>query len=101
MDKRSSKSDSRFNENEEKRGIERQFHKEEDDNGKAFTKAESDLSLGDSIRNNADVNGTTFGMDSNTAKFSNVGKKNQARKEEDGIDSASEEDIDNLTKGNR
>src|SRR6476620_1751234 len=44
--------------------------------GNDVTNPENDLSLGNSIRNEGDVSGTTFGDQSNPAKFSNIGGAN-------------------------
>jgi len=65
-----------------------QFREEDNTKGKESTKTKNDSALRDSIRNNADVNGTTLGIESNTSKFSDLGKKNKARKEEDGVSNA-------------
>ena len=88
MENRSSKDESRFNEEDERKGIERQFREEDNTKGKESTKTKNDSALRDSIRNNADVNGTTFGIESNTSKLSDLGKKNKAWKEEDGVSNA-------------
>jgi hypothetical protein len=58
MENRSSKDESRFNEEDERKGIERQFREEDNTKGKESTKTKNDSALRDSIRNNTDVNGT-------------------------------------------
>jgi len=77
--------DAEFNGRNEEKSMQQEFNKErsEEQNKK------DDLSLSDSIRNQADVNGTTFGADSNSAKFSNIGDKNQRNSENNNADSNS------------
>lgn len=66
-----------FNGKNEKAAMDQEYHEEHDGKQKAFTKTENKLSMGDSIRNFADVNGTTFGPESNPAKFGHMGDNNQ------------------------
>lgn len=66
-----------FNGKNERAAMDREFQEEHDNQKDEFSKTENDLSLGNSIRNVADVNGTTFGPDSNPAKFSHIGGKDQ------------------------
>jgi len=66
-----------FNGKNEKTAMDREFHEEHDNHKDEFSKTENDLSLGNSIRNFADVNGTTFGPESNPAKFSHIGGKDE------------------------
>ena len=72
----------KFNGGNEREEMNERFHEEHDKNQDEITKTENELSLENSVRNFGDVNGSTFGADSNTAKFSNLGDKNQARKGE-------------------
>jgi hypothetical protein len=74
------KNQSEFNGRNERQNMQQEHQQEESANNE--TRVGNDLSLGNSERNFGDVNGSTFGMDSNTAKFSNVGEKNQSRKGE-------------------
>lgn len=70
-----------FNGRDERKSMKEEYHNEHDNNSNEFTKKD-DLSLNNSIRNQGDVNGSTFGAASNTSQFSNIGKKNQSRKGE-------------------
>lgn len=67
-----------FNGADEQQGIKEAAQKERTDNNDV-TKTENDLSLGNSIRNYGEVSGTTFGDQSNPAKFSNIGGNNQGQ----------------------
>lgn len=68
-----------FNGRDEEEGIKEAAQSERaTEAGKDVTSTENDLSLGNSIRNDGDVSGTTFGDQSNTAKFSSIGN-NQGR----------------------
>lgn len=84
-----------FNRQNEQEGMQDASRDERNTTGDEFSKTSSDLSEGDSARNFGEVSGTTFGMESNTAKFSNIGPKNQARKGE-----ANEGNNGNMNNGN-
>lgn len=71
-----------FNEQNEQAAMQNRARDEHHQNPEQFSKTKNDLSLGNSIRNEGDVNGSTFGADSNPARFSNLGQKNNVRKEE-------------------
>ena len=71
--------DNEFNGKNEKEALDKQFHKEHADNPDAFSKTENELSTGNSIRNFGEVSGTTFGAESNPAKFSNIGADDQGQ----------------------
>jgi len=73
-----------FNGKDEQQGIQEAAQKERADDNNAVTKTENDLSLGNSIRNYGEVSGTTFGDQSNPAKFSNIGGNNQGQQETGG-----------------
>lgn len=73
-----------FNGQNERSELREQSQQERQQGKGAFSQTENELSTGSSVRNFADVNGTTFGEQSSTSKFSNLGDKNQDRK---GIDS--------------
>lgn len=83
-----------FNDRNEKQEMREQSQQERSQNPESYPKTENELSLGNSIRNFGDVNGTTFGSDSNPAKFSNVGQKNKAR-----TGAAGEGNIEDLNPG--
>jgi hypothetical protein len=85
--------DPRFNNRNQQEGIKEEAEKERAANPGAFSPTGDELSLDDSIRTQGQVSGSTFGMESNTAKFSNLGPKNQARK--------GDVDMDALNKANR
>ncbi len=70
-----------FNGSDERKSMKQEFQKEHDNNSNAFTKKD-DLSLNNSIRNQGDVNGSTFGASSNPTQFSNIGQKDQTSEEE-------------------
>lgn len=74
--------DAEFNGRNEEQGIKKAMEQERADNAGEFSKTNNELSIGDSERNFGEVSGTTFGDQSNTAKFSNIGTKNQERKGE-------------------
>jgi hypothetical protein len=74
-----------FNGVNQQQGMQEEFQKERETNPDELSKID-DMSLDDSIRNYAEVSGSTFGMESSTAKFSNIGQKNQARKGEGDAD---------------
>ena len=71
-----------FNGRDEQQGIKEAMQQERAENPGEYSKTENEMSLGDSERNFGEVSGTTFGDQSNTAKFSNIGTKNQERKGE-------------------
>ena len=72
--------DPEFNRVDEQQSIKEAAQKERaTESGKDVTSTENDLSLGNSIRNYGEVSGTTFGDQSNTAKFSNMGDNNQGQ----------------------
>src|SRR5436190_24281458 len=73
-----------FNGRDEQEGIKEEMQKERTENPGEFSKTDDDTSMGDSERNYGQVSGTTFGDQSNTARFSNIGTKNQAMKGEGG-----------------
>lgn len=66
-----------FNGRDERQGIKEAAQEERASNTNDVANTENELSLGDSERNYGEVSGTTFGIQSNTAKFSNIGAKNQ------------------------
>lgn len=70
--------------------MDREYHEEHDGRQDEFTKTENELSLGNSIRNFADVNGTTFGPESNPAKFSHIGGKDELVRNSDDNSSSSD-----------
>lgn len=74
MNRNKKRNEPEFNNSNEREDMQNESRKEE--NNIDATKRD-DMSLGDSIRNYADVSGTTFGMDSNPAKFSNIENVNQ------------------------
>jgi len=74
--------DAEFNGRNEEQGIKKAMEQERADNAGELSKTDNELSMGDSERNFGEVSGTTFGDQSNTAKFSNIGTKNQERKGE-------------------
>lgn len=82
-----------FNGRDERKSMKEEFHKEQDNNSEEFTKKD-ELSLNNSIRNQGDVNGSTFGASGNTSQFSNIGQKNQTRKGEnnDNTENVSQQD---------
>ena len=84
-----------FNGVNQHEGLREAFQKEHDADPEAYTKPTDELSLDDSTRTYGEVSGTTFGMQSNTAKFSNIGQKNQARKGE------SNANIEDVNKANQ
>jgi hypothetical protein len=84
-----------FNGVNEHDGLRETFENEHNNDPEAFAKTGDELSLGDSVRTYGEVSGTTFGMQSNTAKFSNIGQKNQERK---GEGDANVEDVNNANK---
>src|SRR5579875_3094530 len=57
-----------------------EYEKEKNTREDASPKASDELSTAGSMRNYGEVSGSTFGDESNTAKFSNMGAKNQERK---------------------
>lgn len=71
-----------FNNTNEREGMQEAFQQEHQDHQDDITKTGNDLSMGDSIRDFGEVSGTTFGAESNPAKFSNMGQKNQTHKGE-------------------
>jgi len=71
-----------FNGRDEQQGIKEAMQQERAENPGEYSKTENEMSLGDSERNFGELSGTTFGDQSNTAKFSNIGTKNQERKGE-------------------
>lgn len=77
--------------------MQEEFEKERSTDQNEFTKTGDDLSLGDSIRTEGEVSGSTFGDNSAPAKFSNIGQKNQTRKGEGpdvNIEDVNKEDIE-------
>ncbi len=64
----------------EPEGIKEEMLQEHAENLGEFNKTNNEMSVGDSERNYGQVSGTTFDDQSNTAKFSNIGTKNQAMK---------------------
>ena len=82
-----------FNGLDEQQGIKKSMQQERAENPGEYSTTENEMSMGDSTRNYGEVSGTTFGDQSNTAKFSNIGTKNQDRKEEgDGSGNLNEQD---------
>jgi hypothetical protein len=81
MSKDKSNKDTRFNNVNERQGMDEEFEKEQNAS-KEETNTNDEMSSGNSIRNFGEVSGTTFGSKSNTAKFSNIGRKNQEQKGE-------------------
>jgi len=82
-----------FNGLDEQQGIKKAMQQERAENPGEYSTTENEMSMGDSTRNYGEVSGTTFGDQSNTAKFSNIGTKNQDRKEEgDGSGNLNEQD---------
>jgi hypothetical protein len=73
-----------FNGRNEQEGIKDAMQQERAESPGEFSKTDDQMSTGDSERNYGQVSGTTFGDQSNTAKFSNIGTKNQAMKGEGG-----------------
>ena len=73
-----------FNGRNEQEGIKEAMQQERAEDPGEFSKTGDERSEGDSERNFGQVSGTTFGDQSNTAKFSNIGTKNQAMKGEGG-----------------
>jgi hypothetical protein len=64
--------------------MQEKFNYERDAGSEEFSR-QDEMNLGDSIRNQPEV-GATFGEESSTARFSNVGQKNKARKAEGDTD---------------
>jgi hypothetical protein len=81
-----------FNGRNEQEGIKEEMQKERAENPGEFSKTDNEMSMGDSERNYGQVSGTTFGDQSNTAKFSNIGTKNQAMKGEGSSSNLNEQD---------
>lgn len=73
--------DPRFNHTNERKAMDEEFEKEQNASNEE-TKTNDEMSTGNSIRNFGEVSGTTFGSESNTSKFSNIGRKNQEQKGE-------------------
>ena len=87
-----------FNGKDEQQGIQAAAQKERtSEEGNDVTNPENDLSLGNSIRNYGEVSGTTFGDQSNPAKFSNIGNSNQGQQ---GADSGTNLNDSNRAAGN-
>jgi hypothetical protein len=73
-------SNAELNGRNEQEGIKEEMQRERAENPGEYSKTDDEMSVGDSERNYGQVSGTTFGDQSNTAKFSNIGTKNQAMK---------------------
>jgi len=81
MSKDKSNKDTRFNNVNERKGMDEEFEKEQNAS-EDQAKTNDEMSTGNSIRNFGEVSGSTFGSESNTSKFSNIGRKNQEQKGE-------------------
>jgi len=81
-----------FNNVNERKGMNEEFQKEENAQSPSTN---NELSTGNSIRNYGEVNGTTFGAESNTAKFSTTGQKNRTRQ------GTGDENIEDVNKADR
>ena len=81
-----------FNGRNEQEGIKEEMQKERAENPGEFSKTDNEMSMGDSERNYGQVSGTTFCDQSNTARFSNIGTKNQAMKGEGSSSNLNEQD---------
>lgn len=69
--------DATFNGQPEHRELREEARQERSQHPEDFSQTENDLSTGNSIRNFGEVSGTTFGSESNPAKFGNMGQSNQ------------------------
>jgi hypothetical protein len=76
MSENKSNKNPRFNNTNERKAMDEEFEKEQNASNEE-AKTNDEMSTGNSIRNFGEVSGTTFGSESNTSKFSNIGRNNQ------------------------
>ena len=69
--------DATFNGQPERRELREEAGQERSQRPEDFSQTENDRQTGNSIRNFGEVSGTTFGSESNPAKFGNMGQNNQ------------------------
>ena len=86
MGNEESKTTPQFSGKDQREGLREASQNERETAPDENANTEDELSLGDSVHPYGEVSGTTVGMESNTAKFSNIGQKNQVRKGESNMD---------------
>ena len=77
-----------FNGRNERESMRQESHEERRSAEGEISKTENDLSLGNSVRNFGEVSGSSFGAESNSAKFSSLGQQEGATNESNPVESS-------------